>query len=674
MVTSMAQYLGEQGLWVDQLTVLDAFSEIFGDPNPPISSNVVFADNYFQAEPFPVQPHGSAIAGAYNVDLTDITDNGLNDHEQVHTFYHGTIVPSYSGLIDGVSIDPDWYTHPTTSPRAEIGYYFSRSGGGNRAMTSIKNGLNSAFSDDGDGGRTDVVRGADGTQWPNVDYIQRTGGSGSVTIGHDIAVSFRYQDYDTGSVVPTFASYVEWFVDPDQNPYNGNSILLGTEYLPKTRDLQTRPSTVSTINSLPGTKYLYAKVNDINGHTRIAYMRDPVTFVQPPTVNPVVSPSSLVALPQRQTITITGTGFDSISTLRFNNGTQDYFSNPAYITVVSPTRIDYQIATGPNAANWKVWVRNGSIESQQFGSFTVTSAGDLMRPTAGLTWPGNGGAVQQTVINTTNRYIDVTFSDTGGSGLNTASITDTPAEFSLSGSAASAVTLTNAAPTLVSGTTYRYAFTGNFSAGLVNVNFIAGAWADLNGNLNVANMQGFSVSSDPVTTITTNVAPTGGGTVSGAGPYATGGSVTVTASPNSGFQFLNWTESGTTVAVSSSYTFIAGSDRNLTANFSNVAQTTGSIRVSIVPDAAAAAGAQWKISTESTWRNSGTIAPNLPLGTYQVEFKPISGWTTPPNTEITLNIVNPEVWVNSGAYSQTTVNPPSNLQQGRLILDDPSIR
>ncbi|MCA9172661.1 MAG: hypothetical protein KDB23_33580, partial [Planctomycetales bacterium] len=91
-------------------------------------------------------------------------------------------------------------------------------------------------------------------------------------------------------------------------------------------------------------------------------------------------------------------------------------------------------------------------------------------------------------------YIDVTFSDKTGNGLATSSITDAGAEFTLSGSAASGVTISST-PTLVSGTTYRYTFSGNFSPGTVTVSYVAGSWEDTTGVLNLAETETFYVSS-----------------------------------------------------------------------------------------------------------------------------------------------------------------------------------
>ena len=71
----------------------------------------------------------------------------------------------------------------------------------------------------------------------------------------------------------------------------------------------------------------------------------------------------------------------------------------------------------------------------------------------------------------------------------------------------------------------------------------------------------------PAHTITTGAAPVTGGTTSGDGSYAYGASVTVSATASASYAFVNWTEGGTPVSVAAHYTFTAGADRILTANF-----------------------------------------------------------------------------------------------------------
>jgi hypothetical protein len=119
-------------------------------------------------------------------------------------------------------------------------------------------------------------------------------------------------------------------------------------------------------------------------------------------------------------------------------------------------------------------------------SFTVTV--DATKPTAALCYPANVGSVDIDVLNNLG-YMDVTFSDAAAVNLTT--ITDTAPEFTLSGPGVGTVKV--GAPKLVSGTTYRYPFTGNVAAGDVALSFPAGAFADLAGNTNDATTQTFTV-------------------------------------------------------------------------------------------------------------------------------------------------------------------------------------
>jgi hypothetical protein len=78
-------------------------------------------------------------------------------------------------------------------------------------------------------------------------------------------------------------------------------------------------------------------------------------------------------------------------------------------------------------------------------------------------------------------------------------------------------------------------------------------------------------------TITTASAPVAGGSTSGGASYASGSSVTVAATPNAGYNFVNWTESGTQVSANASYTFNATANRTLVANFALIGGTTRTI-------------------------------------------------------------------------------------------------
>ena len=73
--------------------------------------------------------------------------------------------------------------------------------------------------------------------------------------------------------------------------------------------------------------------------------------------------------------------------------------------------------------------------------------------------------------------------------------------------------------------------------------------------------------------ITATANPTSGGTVSGAGTYNHGDQVTLTATANEGYTFVDWTENGVAVTTDASYSFMAIGDRDLVANFSEMTFT-----------------------------------------------------------------------------------------------------
>jgi uncharacterized repeat protein (TIGR02543 family) len=82
--------------------------------------------------------------------------------------------------------------------------------------------------------------------------------------------------------------------------------------------------------------------------------------------------------------------------------------------------------------------------------------------------------------------------------------------------------------------------------------------------------------------LTINISPTGGGTTSpaaGTASYASGTTVTVTATANSGYHFVNWTgdASGTTASVTMTMT----SNKTITANFAQNAPTQRTLTMQV---------------------------------------------------------------------------------------------
>ncbi len=151
----------------------------------------------------------------------------------------------------------------------------------------------------------------------------------------------------------------------------------------------------------------------------------------------------------------------------------------------------------------------------------------------------------------------------------------------------------------------------------------------LNGNRNlVAN---FTASTSNYT-VSTSSAPSNGGTTAGGGTFASGSSVTVTATPASGFVFSNWTEGGSVVSNSASYTFTLSGNRNLVANFSSNSGNT--FDLTLIP----------KPSNGGTVSGAGTY----PAGTQ------VTATATPASGYVF------QAWVINGAVQST--NPVYSFQ------------
>ena len=74
-------------------------------------------------------------------------------------------------------------------------------------------------------------------------------------------------------------------------------------------------------------------------------------------------------------------------------------------------------------------------------------------------------------------------------------------------------------------------------------------------------------------TVNATANPVAGGTVSGAGSYQQGQTCTLTATANTGYEFVNWTENGTQVSTNATYSFTVTGNRTLVANFEEVSSS-----------------------------------------------------------------------------------------------------
>ncbi len=66
-----------------------------------------------------------------------------------------------------------------------------------------------------------------------------------------------------------------------------------------------------------------------------------------------------------------------------------------------------------------------------------------------------------------------------------------------------------------------------------------------------------------------------------------------------------------------------------------VVATTGALTVNILPAGAVTAGAQWRVGT-GTYQNSGATVTGLAAGSVSINFKAVTGWTTPADQSATI--------------------------------------
>jgi len=142
-------------------------------------------------------------------------------------------------------------------------------------------------------------------------------------------------------------------------------------------------------------------------------------------------------------------------------------------------------------------IRSSDVIKVRRRGNTVLPPGEPMmpKPTANLAYPTHGSTVSAAAINAAG-YIDVTFIDPSGSGLNASSILDGEHEFALS-TDTETVFVNSGTPTHLAGNTYRYFFTHTFVGGPAYVDFVAASFADNQGTANDSERESFTVEELP---------------------------------------------------------------------------------------------------------------------------------------------------------------------------------
>jgi uncharacterized repeat protein (TIGR02543 family) len=195
---------------------------------------------------------------------------------------------------------------------------------------------------------------------------------------------------------------------------------------------------------------------------------------------------------------------------------------------------------------------------------------------------------------------------------------------------------------------------------------------------------GQSLQTDYVWTFTTiplltlSSLPVAGGSTTGAGPIAQGTITTITATPNPGYAFLNWTENGAVISTNSTHQFTMAGNRTLVANFT--LQYTVNLSANPILGGITLGAGAYNSGTSVTvtatpnaeftfinWTDNGTIAStnsiytfqlntsrslvaNFALKTYTLNVVAVNGTTVKTPNQATYN---------SGALVQVTATPNS---------------
>lgn len=265
LMAALAEYLGQSGIWVDQLTTIDPHPVALTNDYPmSVPSNVTFADNYFETTDLTLlltDGYASApVSGSHNTSLDAIGAS----HKSTHTWYDGTI--DTTAISDGdASINPSWYNLAGLGPRDSVGYAYSRIEGGTRP----EDGIGQPFG--GSEPRV-AVSATTEPQWPNIADLSITSAGSQFQVGDTIGTHFLFEDADS-------VATIKFYLDTDLNPYNGGASTSLRQYAvdPVTTPYVWNDVQVTLSGAPTGQYYLLATISDGN-NIRFSYDAAPITL------------------------------------------------------------------------------------------------------------------------------------------------------------------------------------------------------------------------------------------------------------------------------------------------------------------------------------------------------------------------------------------------------------
>jgi hypothetical protein len=283
LVCQLSKLLGEQGIWVDQVTSLDAHP-ISGDAPVATYENVLFADSYYETSSFLHLADGQIVPGSAWRKQTVISGGygfPYDGHSDVHLWYHGTIALSTPVSDTEATIDStmraQWWT-TVEQAGTNAGFIYSRLGAGNRLSTLQPNGANSSAIRDGFNQKFDLGAGISNNRtslstnsgvWPNLVRLQLLT-TNPVPQGADAMLQIYFQWARPASATLS----VQVLLDIDQNPFNGNEQLVlsssASGTTPSAIGAETISVPISYSNAPPGNYAVFARLT-AEGRSRGLY-------------------------------------------------------------------------------------------------------------------------------------------------------------------------------------------------------------------------------------------------------------------------------------------------------------------------------------------------------------------------------------------------------------------
>jgi uncharacterized repeat protein (TIGR03803 family) len=289
-------------------------------------------------------------------------------------------------------------------------------------------------------------------------------------------------------------------------------------------------------------------------------------------------------------ITITsgnnGTGSGTVRYIVAADTDSNSFGRAGTMTIAGQTftvaqaSLGCSFTLGPTNASFNAAGGSGNVTVSVSGSncaWTATSNSGFITITSGSSSGGNGTVTYAVAANTNSSPLTGTMNIAGQTFTVTQGGFGCSAVLAVSSSPAGGGT-TSGGSTVGCGSNVTVCATPNACYSFVN-------WT-VNGNaVSAPACSTFAVASNETLvanfapifsfTINTSSSPPAGGSTSGGGTVACGSNVTVCASPNPCYNFVNWTDQNSNVVSTlACYTFIPDANSNLTANFAKISSDT----------------------------------------------------------------------------------------------------